>query len=298
MVESPDLPLAPYRLENGIKCFELVAEPVLQEVLPDIYMQGYGYNGSIPGPTIVVETGDWVRIRVINKLPEATSVHWHGLDVPNTMDGVPLIEPSPLIQPGFGMDYTFQIINPPGTHMYHSHYHMIRQEMLGLGGLFIILGKQEREQHIQRDIAYMLQEFHLSGLSKGELRPGVYPVDPLSDGFNFFTMNGRCFPNTSPVQVRLGERVRIRMATLGMQGHPMHLHGVQMLETAYDGNEVPPWRQLRRSTVFVAPGETRDVQFDAWNPGHWPFHCHIPHHTSNNFTLPIGGMFTTIQVAR
>ncbi|WP_308637673.1 multicopper oxidase family protein [Paenibacillus silvisoli] len=294
MVESPDLPLLPYRIENGMKCFELVAEVVRQELLPGIFMQGYGYNGSIPGPTIVVETGDWVQIRVINRLPEPTSVHWHGLDVPNDMDGVPPFEPSPLIQPGYGLDYRFRIVNPPGTHMYHSHYEVIRQEMMGLGGLFIIANRHER--HIAKDFAYLLQEFHLAGLPKGELRPGIYTVDPLSDGFNFFTMNGRCFPNTSPLYVRLGDCVRLRLASLGMQAHPMHLHGVQMLETAYDGNDVPYWNRLRKSTVFVAPGETRDVQFDAWNPGRWPFHCHIPHHTSNNFTLPAGGMFTTIQV--
>jgi FtsP/CotA-like multicopper oxidase with cupredoxin domain len=138
----------------------------------------------------------------------------------------------------------------------------------------------------------------VTGLPKGELRPGTFAVDPLSDGFNFFTMNGRCFPNTSPLRVRQDETVRIRLANIGMHGHPMHLHGVQMLETACDGNAIPPWSRLRRSTMLVSPGETRDVQFKAWNPGNWPFHCHIPHHNANNFTLKAGGMFTTIQVSR
>ncbi|QHT59195.1 multicopper oxidase domain-containing protein [Paenibacillus lycopersici] len=296
MVESPDVPLLPYTLHHGVKCFELVAQPVSRELLPGLFMQGYGYNGMIPGPTIVVEPGDEVRIRVVNLLPEKTSVHWHGLDVPNAMDGVPDIEPTPLIQPGRYADYRFRIVNPPGTHMYHTHYETIRQEMMGLGGLFIIGDRHERG--IDRDFAYMLQEFAVAGLPKGQLGPGAYAIDPLSDGFNFFTMNGRCFPHASPLHVRQGETVRIRLANLGMQGHPMHLHGVQMLETACDGNDIPPWNRQRRSTIFVAPGETRDVRFLAWNPGNWPFHCHIPHHNANNFTLPAGGMFTTVRVRR
>ena len=131
MVITPNIPDLPYRLHNGVKYFELVAEPVKREILPGLYINGWGYNGSIPGPTIQVYSGDCVNIRVINHLPEATSVHWHGLDVPNVMDGVPEIEPSPKIEPGEYFDYRFKVINPPGTHMYHTHFNASVQQMMG-----------------------------------------------------------------------------------------------------------------------------------------------------------------------
>ena len=139
MVNTPDVPDLPFKLKNGVKYFELIAEPVKREILPGFYINGWGYNGSIPGPTIQVNTGDYVNIRVINHLPEATSVHWHGLDVPNMMDGVPEIEPSPKIEPNGYFDYNFKITNPPGTHMYHTHFNTPVQQMMELGGAFIIL---------------------------------------------------------------------------------------------------------------------------------------------------------------
>ncbi|MEL7656858.1 MAG: multicopper oxidase domain-containing protein, partial [Bacillota bacterium] len=121
MVITPNVPILPYKIKNGIKFFELTAEPVEREILPGLFIKGWGYNGTIPGPTIEVNPGDYVIIRVVNYLPEATSVHWHGLDVPNIMDGVPEVEPSPQIGPGQYFDYQFRITNPPGTHMYHTH---------------------------------------------------------------------------------------------------------------------------------------------------------------------------------
>lgn len=139
MVESPDIPILQYVYKKGIKFFELVAEPVRQELLPGLFINGWGYNGNIPGPTIQAYPGDYVSFRVINKLPESTSIHWHGLDLPNIMDGVPDVEPSPKIEPGHYFDYHFKIINPPGTHMYHSHFNSIVQQMMGLGGGLIIL---------------------------------------------------------------------------------------------------------------------------------------------------------------
>lgn len=294
MIVTPDVMNLPFVLHKGIKHFELVAEPVQRELLPGIYMNGWGYNDSIPGPTILVYPGDCVSIRVHNKLPDATSIHWHGLDVPNQMDGVPEVEPSPMIAPGHYFDYRFQITNPPGTHMYHSHFHTVRQEMMGLGGGFIILDPSVTGSSYNRDYFIMLQEFSLQGLKKGELLQGVYELDPLSDGLNFFTMNGRCFPFTTPLPVSRGEKVKIRLGNIGMMAHPMHLHGHQFMVSAADGNSIPPMNRMVRSTILVASGETYDIEFCANNVGVWPFHCHIPHHASNNFTNPAGGMFTTV----
>lgn len=292
MVVTPDIPDLPYNWINGKKFFELIAEPVERELVPGIMMKGWGYNGSIPGPTIRVQSGEWVTIRVMNRLPDATSVHWHGLDIPNVMDGVPGVEPSPLIEPGHYFDYTFQVTNPPGTHMYHTHFHTVIQEMMGLGGGFII--ENPRDSHIHRDYFIMLQEFHLNDLPKGELHKGIFELNPIAENFNFFTMNGRCYPHTSPLAVRFGEMIRIRLGNVGMNAHPIHLHGHQFLLTAADGNEIQWSARELRNTIEVPSGVTYDIEFIANNPGIWPFHCHMPHHISNNFTKPVGGMFTTV----
>lgn len=291
MVTTPDVPDLPFVFRNGIKYYELVAEPVKKELLPGLYINGYGYNGSIPGPTIHVNTGDYVNLRVINHLSEATSVHWHGIDVPNSMDGVPEIEPSPKIEPGQYFDYRFQITNPPGTHMYHTHMNTVTQQMKGMGGAFIIRDPFDYLD-IRHDYFLMLQEFMVSGLKMGEVKTGTYDLDTMSDDFNFFTINGRCFPYVTPLKVTQGENVRIRIGNVGHNAHPMHIHGHQFVISASDGNSIPTQNRLMKSTVNVASGETYDIEFMANNPGTWPFHCHIPHHMSNNMQSAMGGMTT------
>lgn len=290
MVITPNIPNLPFVMKNGIKYFELIAEPVEREILEGLIIKGWGYNGSIPGPTIQVYTGDTVNIRVINHLPEATSIHWHGLDVPNEMDGVPDVEPSPKIQPGGYFDYHFKITNLPGTHMYHTHVNSSKQGMMGLEGAFIII---ERRPAVDSDYFYMLQEFKVKGLEMGEVIPGIYDIDPYSMDFNFFAMNGRCFPYVTPINVKLGDNIRIRFGNTMHDAHPMHIHGHQFIITASDGNSIG--NRLVKNTVNVASGETYDVMFKANNPGIWPFHCHIPHHMSNNMTEPFGGMATIIK---
>lgn len=286
MIITPGIFDLPYIKQGGIKCFELVAEPVEQEILPGIFIKGWGYNGSIPGPTIKVYPGDCVNIRVYNALNEPTSVHWHGLDIPKKMDGIKIL-------PGTYFDHCFRIVNPPGTHMYHTHSSVAKQEMMGLAGGLIILDPNEAEECLF-DYFLMLQDFAVKGLPMGEVKPGHFEVEPLSDDLNFFTINGRCFPKTSPLPVRMGERVRIRMANPGMNAHPMHLHGHQFIVVAADGNEIIPCTRMVKNTLPVASGETWDIEFVADNPGDWPFHCHIPHHASNNMTPPNGGMFTKL----
>lgn len=292
MVISPDIPNLPYKLMNGVKYFELVAEPVQREILPGLFINAKGYNRSTPGPTIQVYQGDYVKIRVYNKLNEPTSVHWHGLDVPNVMDGAPGMTSSPEIKPSSYFDYHFQVINPPGTHMYHTHLDPLGQEMSGMSGGFIILEPQPT--YIQRDYFIMLQEFRVKKLPMGVIAPGVYDIDPMSMDYNFFTMNGRCFPSTTPLEVCQGENVRIRLANAMEHAHPIHLHGHQFLVTAVDGNPIPEGSRLLRSNILVASGDTWDIEFNANNPGSWPFHCHIPHYMTNNMSKEGGGMMTTV----
>jgi FtsP/CotA-like multicopper oxidase with cupredoxin domain len=294
MVYTPDIIDLPYRLQNGVKYFELIAEPVKRELLPGLFINGWGYNGSIPGPTIQVHTDDYVNIRVINRLPQPTTVHWHGLDVPNRMDGVPDVEISPQIEPGRYFDYHFRITNPPGTHMYHTHFNNSFQQMMGLGGAFLILNRNP-DTYIQRDYFLMLQEFAVIGLEMGEIKPGTYNLDPMSHDFNFFTINGRCYPFTTPLTVKAGENVRIRLGNIVHDAHPMHIHGHQFAVAASDGNPIFGPNRLIKNTVNVASGETFDIEFKANNPGNWPFHCHIPHHMSNNMQMAMGGMSTVIE---
>jgi FtsP/CotA-like multicopper oxidase with cupredoxin domain len=292
MVISPDIPNLPYALYHGVKHFELIAEPVERELFPGLAICGWGYNGTIPGPTIQVYPGDMVNIRVCNALPAATSVHWHGLDVPNNMDGVPEVEPTPLIMPGKYVDYRFQIINPPGTHMYHTHHQVAKQGMMGLAGGLIIL---DPHSQVESDYFLLLQEFAVKGLPMGVLRPGSYEVDPLNDDLQFFTLNGRCFPATSPLPVNQGSLTRIRFANPAMMEHPIHLHGHQFMVVASDGNTIQPYARLCKNTIAVSSGETWDIEFCPDNPGNWPIHCHIPHHSANNMTKETGGMFTVVK---
>ncbi|MDS1006926.1 multicopper oxidase domain-containing protein [Clostridium sporogenes] len=156
MVITPDLSDLKYKEIKGIKYFELVTEEVEREILPGLFIKAWGYNGTTPGPTIKVHPGDYVNFRVYNNLSEPTSVHWHGLDVPNIMDGVPDVQPSPKIEPGKYFDYRFKIINPPGTHMYHTHHISHKQQMMGLEGRLIVLDPYSQ---VDKDYFIMLQEF-------------------------------------------------------------------------------------------------------------------------------------------
>lgn len=292
MIISPDLNNLQYKEIHGLKYFELIAEEVNQEILPGVFFKVWGYNGSTPGPTIQVYPGDYVNIRLYNNLPEPTSIHWHGMDVPNVMDGVPDVEPSPQINPGSFFDYRFQVINPPGTHMYHSHFMSHKQQMMGLEGGLIILSPYGKTS--DRDYFIMLQEFKAEDMSMGIVNQGVYKINTMEHDFNFFTMNGKCYPYTTPLAVKYGEKVRIRLANAMMNAHPMHLHGHQFDIIAADGNSISQLEIIKKNAINVASGETWDVEFYSNNPGIWPFHCHIPHHMSNNMSDTSGGMFTTI----
>ncbi len=160
---TPNLSNAPYQMVNGYKTFHLTAEPVTREVSKGIFMKAWGYNGTTPGPTIVVRNGDKVSIQVTHHLQVPTSVHWHGLIIPNKMDGVPNLEPSPVIQPGQSFTYHFTV-HQVGTFMYHSHYNGSKQEMMGLEGMFISLPKNgDRVDgiQVQDDYTLMTQEFEL-----------------------------------------------------------------------------------------------------------------------------------------
>ncbi|MFN3842518.1 MAG: multicopper oxidase family protein [Rehaibacterium terrae] len=268
-VRTPNGWTLPYRMNNGVKEFHLVAEEIEHEFAPGSVAKCWGYNGSTPGPTIEAVEGDRVRIYVTNRLSEPTSVHWHGLLLPSGMDGVGGLT-QPHIQPGETYVYEFTLVQH-GTHMYHPHADEMVQMAMGMMGFFIIHPKDGEPERIDRDYAILLHNW--------ALHPGTYRPDPsVMQDFDLWTFNSKVFPATEPLVARTGERVRVRIGNLSMWNHPIHMHGVQFLVTGGDGGR---WkRELWRPEVteIVGVGQTRDLEFIAV-AGDWAFHCHMSHHT-------------------
>jgi FtsP/CotA-like multicopper oxidase with cupredoxin domain len=277
-VHVPDVPLLPWKMEGNVKVFHLVPEVVKWQLIPGKEIIGWGYNGSVPGPTIEVNEGDRVRIHVTNKLPEGTSMHWHGLEVPPAMDGVPFLN-QPMIEPGGTFTYEFSI-HQNGTFFYHSH--MAMQEMMGMIGFFIVHPKTPFAPKVDRDFGLVLQEW--------ALLPNNPIPNTLAMEFNWLTLNGRSGPHSTPMIVRQGERVRIRMINMGMDHHPMHIHGNQFYVTGTEGGRAPESTWFPHNTVLVGVAQARDIEFDAVFPGDWMLHCHLPHHMMNQMVSMVGPM--------
>jgi hypothetical protein len=278
LVETPDVPQLPWRTVGGVKEFHLIAEPVKRELIPGKVVDLWGFNGSVPGPTIQVTEGDRVRIIVDNHLPEPTSMHWHGFEIPNNMDGAPGISQDP-IPPGGRFVYEFPL-HQNGTFFYHPHQAM--QEMFGMIGTFIMHPKKPFKPLVDKDFAIILQEF------------AVLPNNPVPNSmnmeFNWLTFNGKAGPAITPLIVRLGDRVRIRFMNLGMDHHPIHLHGHTFYVTGSEGGRQPETMWGPKNTVLVGVAEAVDFEFVANNPGDWMLHCHLPHHMMNAMSSMVGPM--------
>ncbi|MCE9598774.1 MAG: copper oxidase [Spirochaetia bacterium] len=270
-VISPNVAKLPYKMDGAVKVFHLIAEPVMREFTPGMLVDCWGYNGSTPGPVIEAVEGDRVRIYVTNRLPEPTSVHWHGIFLPSGMDGVAGLNQKH-IQPGETYKYEFTL-RQHGSHMYHPHSDEVVQMALGMMGMFIIHPKQPVRK-IDRHFVYMLSEW--------AIEPGTSRPNPnVMTDFNIFSLNGRIYPGTDPMVVRTNQRVRITLGNLSMDSHPIHVHGHAFRITGTDGGPIPETAWVPETTVNVPPGTTRDVEFIADAPGDWAFHCHKSHHTMN-----------------
>nr|WP_311530652.1 copper oxidase [uncultured Ralstonia sp.] len=262
----------PWRMRGGWKEFHLVAEPVEREFAPGMTGHLWGYNGQSPGPTIECVEGDRVRIFVTNKLPEHTTVHWHGMILPAGMDGVGGLS-QPHIPPGKTFVYEFEM-KKSGTFMYHPHSDEMVQMAMGMMGFIVVHPKDPAQHRVDRDFVFLLAAY--------DIDPGSYTprVAEMTD-FNMWTWNSRVFPGIDPLPVRLGDRVRIRMGNLTMTNHPMHIHGHTFEVAGTDGGWVQPSARWPEVTVDVAVGQMRAIEFIADNPGDWAFHCHKSHHTMN-----------------
>lgn len=281
----PTVPTTPsVRTLHGTKrgttrTFRLTASQFTQTIanFPIKTATVWGYNGSTPGPTLVAYRGDRLRVVLDNKLPAPTTVHFHGAGASNRDDGVAGVSQPTPIASGARYTYAFRL-RRSGTFAYHSHTQSAVQELRGLDGFLIVLPRREpAAQKVDRDYAMALQQF--APPEEGGL---VAPFPPGSGDFPFSTINGRTGEASGKaLNVRVGDRVRIRLYNASNLSHSMHLHGMPFRETAKNGYAIPRSARSPETVVNLAPGEFVDIQFRMARPGNWIFHCHVPHHTSN-----------------
>jgi FtsP/CotA-like multicopper oxidase with cupredoxin domain len=262
----------PWRMKDGWKEFHLIAEPVKREIAPGMVANLWGYNGQSPGPTIECVEGDKVRIFVTNRLPEHTTIHWHGVLLPNGMDGV-----GGLTQPQIpvGKTYVYEfVMKHSGTFMYHPHADEMVQMAMGMMGFIVVHPKDPGRYRVDRDFVFLINAF--------DIDPGSYTprVNTMLD-FNMWCWNSRVFPGIDPLVVRKDDRVRIRMGNLTMTNHPIHIHGHNFSVTCTDGGWVQKSAQWPETTVDMPIGALRAIEFAADAPGDWAFHCHKSHHVMN-----------------
>jgi manganese oxidase len=273
------------RIEDGVKVFDLEASVIEWNILPDVRVMAYAFNRQVPGPRLRVTEGDRIRINVTNRLPESTTIHWHGLILPNAMDGPAEVTQEP-IEPGDTFTYEFTT-RQSGTYFYHTHDHVDRQQALGLYGALIIDPMDpavDAALGYQHELVVQLQELL-------ERDGYTYPSMPMDGALpNYFTINGKAYPATETLQMKVGEKVRVRF--IGSNAsfiHPMHIHGGPFEIVAIDGMPVPEGARQLQDTVNIGPGQRYDVIWTAQEPGKWLLHCHIAHHTTNNNVEQGGG---------
>ena len=273
-VITPNLSSLPWKVVDGVKIFHLVAEEVWHNFASGLNAKCWGYNGRVHGPTIEAVEGERIRIYVTNKLKAPTSVHWHGVFLPNGMDGVGGLNQR-AIQPGETFKYEWTV-RQSGTYMYHSHHDEMTQMGMGMMGMLIFHPRTVSPDYkVDRDFAIMLSEWRID--------PGTTTPNPneMTD-FNVLTMNAKCYPGTEPLVVKMGDRVRIRFGNLSaMDHHSIHLHGHYFKITATNGGRIATSAQHPGSTLFVPVGDTQDIEFIASEPGDWAIHCHMTHHVMN-----------------
>jgi FtsP/CotA-like multicopper oxidase with cupredoxin domain len=266
-----------------VKVFDLTTSVITWNILPGTPVTAYAINRQVPGPRLEANEGDRIRINFRNELPESTTMHWHGLVLPNAMDGPAHVTQVP-VPPGGRYTYEFEV-RQAGTYFYHSHDHPDRQQSLGLYGA-LILRPRDPTVEPKADLEYVIQ------LQEWLNRDGLtYPAMLMEGGLpNYFTINGKAYPSTDTIQMRVGQKVRLRfIGTSNNFIHPMHVHGGPFTVVALDGVLLQPTARYEADVINVGPGQRFDVIWPAREPGKWLLHCHIPHHTTNNNVEEHGG---------
>lgn len=297
-VVVPNGEAMPFRIVDGVKVFHITVARVAHEFTPGLEADMWGYNGRINSSVIEAVEGERVRIYVTNNLEVPTTIHWHGLFLPNGMDGVAGVT-QPVIKPGQTFRYEWTL-RQSGTFMYHSHYDAMTQEAMGLTGMFIVHPRSPKPgDQVDRDFVLLMNEY--------KLEVGTRKIDPneMTD-FNVLTLNGRSFPGTEPLVIKQNQRVRVRIGNLSaMDHHPFHIHGYRFKVTATDGERIPASAQWPETSVLVAVGQTREIEFIADAPGDWIAHCHMTHHTmtqmghglTNMIDMDIAGLASHVNDA-
>ena len=207
--------------------------------------------------------GDRVRIIVQNEMDQPTTLHFHGMTVPNGMDGVPYITQDP-IMPGEFLTYEFKVVDPPGMYVYHSHFNSTEQVGKGLYGALI---RPSRKGTADR-----------SDGSTASAKIDVEYTLFLGDGPLGYVLNGKGFPATQPIVAKLGDWVLIHLANDGALIHPMHLHGYHFEVVAAGrvparaalhgrhagGRAGPTVRHPRAAPTTPACGRSTATSFRTW----------------------------------
>ncbi|WEG12636.1 multicopper oxidase domain-containing protein [Pullulanibacillus sp. KACC 23026] len=273
--------LKPTLLPDGTKKFTLKASTFGWALYPGKTMEGWGFNKTVPGPLIRVKVGDKVEIDVSNQLTEPMTVHWHGFQVPNDMDGVPGM-PTPAIKPNGTFKYKFTVTNQMiGTHWYHSHYDDDFQVDAGMYGAIIVGPKEDSSKNYDVDKLFELGSTKVDG----------------SDPENVFMINGRSYPYTPQMTLKKGQRVLLRLVNASSENyHSVSLDGYSLKIVAEDGAPLPVKQTV--NVVSIAPSETMDVMFTANRTGDWWFHSTIGSEMENpdDTQDQLGGMMTLIHV--
>lgn len=287
---------------DGAREYRLEAKAIDWRIRNDFKVQGYAFNGKIPGPSIRAEPGEELKVVVRNSLSEPLAVHWHGLAVPNNMDGVPGITQD-AIMPGEEFEYEFTVGDEPGTYWYHSHQTAIHV-MKGLFGALIVDPPKGRgavdydAEHVLFVHSYSKFEIMMSGMmARGHGGKGMGQMEIDSSGWTdimkgmVHMVNGKAWPETDPIRVRQGQTILIRLISAdgGLEllpsVHPMHVHGHVFEVLATDGHRLP--YPYKKDTVLIGPGERYDLLLRASNPGRWPLHCHIEPHMEEGMMVLI-----------
>jgi FtsP/CotA-like multicopper oxidase with cupredoxin domain len=288
----------------------VVARGVRWELAPGKVITAMAYNGQVPGPAIRVREGERVRVRLRNELTEPTTIHWHGVDVPNGMDGVPGVTQEP-VAPGGEFVYEFEA-RPAGTRWYHTHFQEHRQMDLGLVAPLIIDPAGPEPFPFDREHTLVLDDWATGsgrplastaegvaggrggmggmmdgmmggrgmmgrgGMMGGGMMGGMMAT-PHAPAYDTMTINGKAYPATEPLKVAKGERVRLRLINASAEHtHVIRLAGHRLKVTHTDGN--PLEEPVEVDAVPIAPSERYDVLFTAERPGAWRLYCAQPGH--------------------
>jgi uncharacterized cupredoxin-like copper-binding protein len=263
-------PLKP-EMDGNVKVFNLTVTQMKWEITTGQFVDAMAFNGQVPGPLITVNPGDRVRFFVQNQMDQPFVLHFHGLTVPNDMDGVPFVTQDP-IMPGKSWTYEFTIKDPPGIYVYHSHFNSAEQVGAGLYGAIIVASPSGWQS------VY------------GE-KPNVESTLFLGDGQLGYNINGKGFPSTLPIVANKGDWVLVHIVNEGELLHPMHLHGFHFEVVGQDGFPLSSANRYMADTLVIAPGQRFDILVHADNPGLWAFHCHILNHVEGP-----EGMFGMVTV--